>query len=93
VKPRIAVSALNGKAYFMIVSELKRRNIPFLSLSPGELVPAEVRVVVTAQTEKQKIIHGKILVYDLKMDPEILGSEIVKVLLGKENYTKCRYRR
>jgi hypothetical protein len=86
MKPKVAVSTLNGKAYFIIVNELKRRNIPFLSLSPGELVPAEIRVVVTTQIEKQKTIHCKILVYDLNMDPEILGSEIVKVLLGKEDY-------
>lgn len=87
MKPKVAVATLNGKAYFIIVNELKRRNIPFLSLSPGELVPAEIRVVITTQIEKQKIVHGKILFYELNMDPEILGSEIVKVLLGKENYT------
>ena len=87
MKPKVAVATLNGKAYFVIVNELKRRNIPFLSLSPGEVVPAEIRVVVTTQMEKQSIIYGKILVYDLNMDSEILGSEIVKVLLGKEDYT------
>jgi len=86
MKAKVAVATIHGKAYFLIVSELKRRNIPFLSLSPGESVPVEIRVVVTTQNEKHKITHGKILVYDPKADPEVLGSAIVKILHGKENY-------
>jgi len=85
MKAKVAVATVHGKAYFFIVNELKRRSIPFLSLSPDESVPVEIRVVVTTQNEKQKITHAKILVYDPKIDPEVLGSEIVKVLHGKEN--------
>ena len=86
MKTKVAVAIVHGKEYFFIVNELKRRKIPFSSLSPGEFVPVRINVVVTTQNEKSKITHGKILVYDPKIDPEVLGSEIVKVLHGKENY-------
>ncbi len=87
MKAKVAVATVHGKAYFFMVNELKRRGIPFLSLSPGESVPVEIRVVVTTQNEKQEITHGKILVYDPKKDPEVFGSEIVKILHGKEDYS------
>lgn len=87
MKAKVAVATIHGKTYFFVVNELKRRNIPFLSLSPSESIPAEIAVVVTTQKEKQKITQGKILVYDPKTDPETLGDEVVRVLHGKENYS------
>jgi hypothetical protein len=88
MRPRVAVATVQGKAYFFIVNELKRRNIHFLSLIPGDSFPMEIRVVITTQTEKPLITHSKILVYDPKTDPAGLGSEVVKVLRGKEKYEK-----
>ncbi|MCW4011199.1 MAG: hypothetical protein NWF05_11395 [Candidatus Bathyarchaeota archaeon] len=86
MKARVAVSTVNGKAYFLIVTELHRRGIPFLSLLPEEAVPAQIRVVVTTEEEKPRVEHHKILVYDLSSEIDVLGSEVVKVLQGKEVY-------
>ncbi len=86
MKAKVAVATVRGKPYFQIVTELKRRSIQFISLIPGEPVPIEIQVVVTTSQEKPFIDHGRIIVFDEETDPESLGSEVVKALLGKENY-------
>ena len=86
MRAKVAVATVQGKAYFLVVNELRRRNIPFLSLIPGQPVPAEVRVVITTEQEKHLINHEKILIYNPESEPEILGSEVVKILQGKEIY-------
>ena len=44
MKAKIAVATVSGKAYYLIVSELKKKNVPFLSLTPNERIPMEVKV-------------------------------------------------
>jgi hypothetical protein len=88
MRAKVAVATVRGKTYFLVVNELKRRNIPFVSLIPGEQVRVSIRVVITTEQEKHLISHSKILVYDPKTDPEILGSEVVKILRGKETYNR-----
>jgi hypothetical protein len=86
MRAKVAVATVQGKAYFLIVNELKQRNIPFLSLIPGDSVPDQVRAVITTEKEKHLTPHNKILVYDTKTEPEVLGSKVLKILLGKEEY-------
>jgi hypothetical protein len=86
MRANVAVSTVQGKAYFLIVNELKKRNITFVSLIPGEPIRTEIRAVITSREEKHLIRHHKILIYNTETDPEILGSEVVKVLRGKEIY-------
>ena len=86
MRPRVAVATVQGKAYFLIVNELKQRHIPFLSLMPSEPVRAEIRVVITTPRERQLVSHSKILTYSPETDPEILGIEIMRILQGKETY-------
>jgi hypothetical protein len=85
---KIAVSTVSGKAYFLLVNELKERGIDFISLVPGETVPAETRVVLTTEKEKPLINHEKILVYDEKETPSIVVNEALRILRGKERYEK-----
>jgi hypothetical protein len=51
----IAVATISGKAYYLIVNELKRKNVPFISLMPRQPVPIEVKVVITTEKEKELI--------------------------------------
>jgi len=88
MRAKVAVATVQGKAYFFIVNELKRRNIPFISLVPGAPVPVEIRAVVTTEQEKHLVKHDKVIVYNGDTEPEIIGSEVVKVLQGKEAYEK-----
>ncbi len=88
MKEKVAVATVSGKAYFLIVNKLKERNIPFISLVPGETVPTEVKAVITTAKEKQRISHEKILVYDSETEPDALANEVLKILQGKEVYEK-----
>jgi hypothetical protein len=86
MKAKVAVVTVQGKAYFLIVNELHRRSIPFLSLIPGEPISAQVRVAITTLEEAHFVTHPRTLIFDLKFEPKVLGSEVVKKLQGKEVY-------
>ncbi|MDI6690651.1 MAG: hypothetical protein QME50_02140 [Candidatus Bathyarchaeota archaeon] len=88
MKAKIAVATVSGKAYYLIVNELKRKNIPFLSLTPNDTIPIEIKVVITTKEEKPLINHEKILVYQEGVEPEALINEALQLIQGKENYEK-----
>jgi hypothetical protein len=88
MKAKVAVATVSGKAYFFIVNKLKERNIPFISLVPGETVPAEVKAVITTEQEKGRINHERVLVYDSEIEPDSLINEVMRILQGKEAYEK-----
>jgi len=88
MKAKVAVATVSGKAYFLIVNELRERNIAFLSLLPGDPVPAEVKAVITTEKEKRLINHERILVFDSETEPDTVVNEAVKILQGKESYEK-----
>jgi hypothetical protein len=88
MKAEVAVATVQGKAYFLIVNKLKERDIPFLSIIPGETVPTGIKVVITTEQEKHLIHHERILVYDGETAPGTTANEIRKILQGKEAYEK-----
>jgi hypothetical protein len=88
MKEKVAVATVSGKAYFLLVNELKERGIDFLSIIPGQPLPAEAKVVVTTEKEKPLINHEKILVYDKNEAPNLVVNEAFKILRGKERYEK-----
>jgi hypothetical protein len=88
MKTKVAVATVSGKAYFLIVNGLRERNMAFLSLIPGDPVPAEVNLVITTEKEKHLINHERILVYDSETEPDTVVNEVVKILQGKESYEK-----
>ena len=88
MKAEVAVATVSGKAYFLILNKLKERNIPFISLVPGENVPTEVKAVITTEKEKHRINHEKVLVYDGETEPDTIANEVKKILRGKEVYEK-----
>jgi hypothetical protein len=88
MKAKIAVATVSGKAYYLIVSELKRKNVPFLSLIPKEPIPIEIKVVITTEKEQPQINHEKVLVYKEGAEPEALINEALQITQGKEHYEK-----
>ena len=88
MRAKIALATVSGKAYYLIVNELKRKNLPFLSLTPGEAVPIEVEVVITTQGEKELVNHKRLLVYQNDMTVESLVNEASKIAAGKEYFAK-----
>ena len=88
MKARIAVATISGKAYYLIINELKRKNLQFLSLTPSETVPLEINVVITTEKERSLIKHENVLVYKDGMDLELLVNEALQMVQGKKNYEK-----
>jgi len=86
MRAKVAVATVQGKTYFFVVNELKRKNIPFISLIPGEPVPIEIKLVVTTENERDLVNHERVIIYDDEKEPEITGSEVLKTLHGKEDY-------
>ncbi len=85
-RAKIAVATVSGKAYYKLVNELKNRDIPFLSLVPGDSIPQSIKVVVTTEKEKPLIDHQRILVYDAEKDPSDTISEALRIIMNKEVY-------
>jgi len=88
MKARIAVATVSGKAYYLVVNELKRRNIAFLSLTPNDSIPIEIKVVITTEEEQHLINHEKILPFREGVEPEALISEALQIIQGKDYYEK-----
>jgi hypothetical protein len=86
MKAKIAVATVSGKAYFLIVSELKRRNIPFLSLTPCEPVPIEIKVVITTEEEKELIKYEEVLAYKNGMETAAFINEALQIAQGKGSF-------
>jgi hypothetical protein len=84
----IAVATVSGKAYYLIVNELQKRRIPFLSLTPYEPIPVEIKVVLTTEKEKHLIEHEKILVYNEDADVETMINNALQTVQGKENFER-----
>ena len=85
---KIAVATISGKAYYLIVNELKRKNVPFLSLMPGEPVPIEMKVVITTEKERELINHEKVITYNVRKDPAAVVSEALQIVQGKGCFGK-----
>jgi len=88
VKEKVAVATVKGKAYFLIVNELREHRIPFLSVVPGDPVPSEVKVVVTTERERDLVNHQKTLVFRCEDELDDLVNEVKRILEGKEAYEK-----
>jgi hypothetical protein len=82
------VATVSGKAYYLIVSELKKKNTPFLSLTPNEPIPVQIKVVITTQNEEHLVEHEKVLAFKDGMKPEALIGRALRIVKGKENYEK-----
>jgi len=88
MKAKIAVATVSGKAYYIIVNEFKRKNVPFLSLTPYESIPVEVKAVITTEEERRLIHHEKVLTYKIGEDPAAIINEALQIIQGKEFYQK-----
>ena len=88
MKAHIAVATVSGKAYYLIVNALQKRNIPFISLTPNEPVPIEIKAVITTEKEKPLINHETVMVYRDGAEPETVINETLQVIQGKEHYER-----
>ncbi len=88
MKAKVAVATVQGKKYFLVVNELKERNIPFVSLIPGQPVPSEVKAVITTDKEQGLVDHDEKLILNEESQLEEVMSKITQILQGKKSYDK-----
>ena len=86
MEAKIAVATVSGKAYYLIVSELRNRGLDFLSLTPYESVPLAVQIVITTEKEREFIKHPKVLVYHESKFASELVDEAAKLIRGKTTF-------
>ena len=88
MKEKVAAATVEGKAYFLIVNGLRELNVTFISLVPGEPVPAEVKVVITTEKEKHLVKNENTLIFTSENELDNLFNEVKRILQGKEAYEK-----
>lgn len=88
MKAKIAVVTVSGKAYYLLVKELKRRNVPFLSLTPDDALPIDVKVVITTKKERIKITHQNVLEYEEAKNPMEIIEEAQRIVKGKRIFER-----
>jgi hypothetical protein len=88
MKAKIAVVTVSGKAYYLLVSEMKKMNLPFLSLTPYEPIPLEIKLVITTEEERHLIDHENVLIYKEGTDPQALINQALQHVEGKGSYEK-----
>jgi hypothetical protein len=82
---QIAVVTLSGRAYYQLVSELKQRHLPFLSLRPTDTIPPNIKVVITTAGEYLPPTKAAVIFYE-SGDPSEAVNQAVGVLLGKHRF-------
>ncbi|MEM2337114.1 MAG: hypothetical protein QXK93_00610 [Candidatus Bathyarchaeia archaeon] len=88
MKAKMAVATVSGKAYYLIVNELKKQNVPFISLTPYDPVPVEIKIVITTEKERALINHENVLTFKEGEDPHVLINQALQQLEGKSSYEK-----
>ncbi|MBC7129836.1 hypothetical protein H5T51_01270 [Candidatus Bathyarchaeota archaeon] len=88
MKAKIAVATVSGKAYYLIVNELKKSGVPFISLTPYDPIPIEIKVVITTDKEKPLIKHDKVLSLGENADLQTLINQALQYAEGKSSYEK-----
>jgi hypothetical protein len=87
MKKKIAVATVSGKAYYLIVNELKIRGVPFMSILPTDPVPVWVHVVITTKEERAGMKHKNVLEYKDE-DLAKVVDEAVRLTRGREAYQR-----
>lgn len=86
---QIAIATLSGRAYYSLISELKKRHLPFLNLTPTDSIPPQVKIVITTAKEKRQIKHPNVLIYDAKESPAKIIDKALQVAYGKSVFRKA----
>jgi hypothetical protein len=81
----VAIATLNGRAYYRITSLLKEVGFSFKSLIPGSEVPKGVSVVLTTQSERERISNASVITLEEVDDSISLRHEIAKKVQKRGN--------
>jgi RNase H-fold protein (predicted Holliday junction resolvase) len=82
----IAVTTLDGKAYYIITSILKEMGLKFDNVMPGQNFNPSVKLVITTEKERNLINHEKVLsLEELSKDPYLAKEKIIDNLYSNSD--------
>ena len=81
----IALVTKDFSLYQDLTKELRERRLAFVTLSPEEIIPPDVGVVITSSLEVASIQFPKIVIAS---DIEATVNEALRLLNGKERYER-----
>lgn len=82
----IGILTANFRVYYDLIMCLKKRKLPFLSLSFNEPFPQNVGVIITTEEETDKIDFPKMVAASI--DIELTIDIAQRMLKGKDSYLK-----
>jgi hypothetical protein len=85
---KIAVATVSGKAYYLLVNELKQRKLPFLSCIPDKPIPPSIQVVITTENERPLIKSSNVLVFNPENDPSEIVNEAIHLIQSKKAFNE-----
>ena len=88
MKAKIAVATVSGRVYYLLVNELKKRGVAFLSLRPWDSIPLDVKVVLTTEKEQASIKHPNTVILKNQSDSTMIVDEAIRIVQGKKDYDK-----
>lgn len=74
------------RVYYELISALKKRDLPFVSLSFDEAIPVNVGVIITTDNEKDKIDFPQLVALSKDFDMSIDIAQ--RILRGKDIFQK-----
>jgi RNase H-fold protein (predicted Holliday junction resolvase) len=82
----IAVTTLDGRAYYIITSILKEMGLKFDNVMPGQNFNPSVKLVITTEKERNLINHEKVLsLEELSKDPYLAKEKIIDNLYSNSD--------
>lgn len=88
MKAKIAVATVSGRSYYKLVSMLKTKNVPFISLKPWEDIPLNIKAVITTKGERHLVTHHNVLTFEDESDPASVIDRAMLAVQGKRSYEK-----
>ena len=82
----LGVQTADFSVYYDLVQALRARGIPFLTIAPGDPVPAHVGALVTTPREAQAMEHPGLVPFT---DPEATIDQALRVLDGSGSFRRC----
>jgi hypothetical protein len=79
----IKVATDNGNVYYRIISRLKRTNLRFSSLAPGEVAESGRDLVVTSKREAAALGGDAVAIEDMDENPLIMKGQLLSRLLDE----------
>jgi len=83
---KIGIYTNNFSLYHDIIEILKKRKIPYKSLSSKKNIPKQIGVIITSHNEIHGINYKKILTADAYENLDQVIDYAIQLLIGKDYY-------